>query len=211
MARRINRAGIDLIKRWEGFRSKAYRCSAGVLTIGYGHTTAAGAPRVRSGMTVTRAEAERILVRDLATYERGVLSAIADVPCTDNQFAAMVSLCYNIGPGAFRRSSVAKHMRRGQPDIAATRFAAWNKAGGKVLRGLVRRRADEARLFNTPDGGRMPPSREDTAAAAGAAVSTGAGAMIAARQGIPGDTVLLFGLLAVILIALFLVYRSRKT
>jgi lysozyme len=146
---KTNRAGIDLIKKWEGVKLEAYLCPAGVWTIGYGHTSAAGEPRVVKGMKITAQEAVDILVRDLVKYEAAVNKAITRAP-NDNQFAAMVSLCYNIGPGAFARSSLVKRFNAGDVDGAADAFRMWNKAGGRVLQGLVNRREDEIRLFRAP-------------------------------------------------------------
>jgi lysozyme len=146
---KTNRAGIDLIKRWEGMRLTAYLCPAGVWTIGYGHTSAAGAPKVTQGMRITQEEASDILVRDLVKYESAVTRALTRTP-NENQFAAMVSLCYNVGPGAFAKSSIAKKFNAGDVSGAANAFRLWNKAGGKALQGLVSRREDERRLFLTP-------------------------------------------------------------
>jgi lysozyme len=143
---KMTKAGLDLVKTFEGFRAKSYRCPAGVWTIGYGHTSMAGKPDVKPGMVISKAEGERILMNDLRVYEAGVRSAIK-VNLTPNQYSACVSLCYNIGVGAFRRSSVARFCNRSQWKNAADAFALWNKAGGKVLPGLVRRRAAEAALF----------------------------------------------------------------
>lgn len=142
-------AGIALIKRWEGCRLRAYRCSAGVLTIGYGHTSAAGSPRVYEGMTITQAEADAILVRDLVKYETAVDRALVREP-SQPQFDACVSLCFNIGPGAFSGSSVARHFNAGNIVRAADAFLLWNKAGGRVLPGLEARRQDERKLFLSP-------------------------------------------------------------
>lgn len=180
---RTNKAGLDLIKEFEGWRAKAYKCPAGVWTIGYGHTSMAGPPAVKPGMTITREEGEKILRRDLKIYEDGVKAAIR-VPLNANQFSACVSLCYNIGVGAFRRSSVARFCNAQQWKKAADAFALWNKAGGKVLPGLTRRRAAEIALFtrgtssareeirpevDTPKGKPMLMSTTNAAAAATAA------------------------------------------
>jgi len=147
---KTNQAGVNLIKEFEGFRSKAYKCPAGVLTIGYGHTSAAGTPAVKAGMTISAADGEAILKRDLTKYEAAVSDAIT-IELTPNQFSACVSLCYNIGPGNFAKSSVARFCNKKQFKQAADAFALWNKAGGKVLPGLVRRRAAEAALFSKDD------------------------------------------------------------
>lgn len=147
---KTNQAGVNLIKEFEGFRSKAYKCPAGVWTIGFGHTSAAGSPMVKSGMSVSPEEAEAILRRDLKQYEDAV-SASIKVELTSNQFSACVSLCYNIGAGNFGKSSVVRFCNKKQFKQAADAFALWNKAGGKVLPGLVRRRAAEASLFSKDD------------------------------------------------------------
>jgi lysozyme len=147
---KMTKAGLDLIKEFEGFRSKAYLCPADVWTIGYGHTSMAGPPVVKEGMTVSRAEGDRILKTDLKKYEAFVREAIR-VELTPSQFSACVSLCYNIGGGAFKKSSVARFCNKRQWKNAADAFALWNKAGGRVLPGLVRRRAAEAALFSSDD------------------------------------------------------------
>lgn len=146
---KTNRTAIDIIQRWEGLRLEAYKCPAGIPTIGFGHTSAAGEPKVFMGMKITRQEAADILVKDLVKYEAAVTRALTRVP-NENQFSAMVSLCYNIGPGAFAGSSIAKRFNQGDVEGAAEAFLLWNKAGGQVLKGLVNRRADERKLFLTP-------------------------------------------------------------
>ena len=145
---KINAAGLDLIKRWEGLRLTAYQDSVGIWTIGYGHTAEAGPPAPKTGMKITEKEATDILARDLGQYERAVTKAISVAP-TSNQFAAMTSLCFNIGPTNFAKSSVVRRMNEGNPKAAADAFLLWNKAGGKVLKGLTARREDEKKLFLT--------------------------------------------------------------
>lgn len=145
-----NKAGLDLIKSFEGLRLETYKCSAGVDTIGYGHTSAAGHPKVGKGMKITEAEAEQMLAHDLGKYEDAVEKGLKVTP-TGNQFAAMVSLCYNVGPGNFAKSSVLKKINAGDIKGAAQSFLAWNKAAGKVLAGLTRRREAEKKLFLTED------------------------------------------------------------
>jgi len=146
---KISRTGIELIKKWEGVRLKAYRCSAGVLTIGYGHTSAAGAPQVTEGMTISQQDADDILGRDLVKYEAAVQNTLTR-SANQNQFDACVSLCFNIGGAAFAKSSVARRFNEGDAMGAADAFRFWNKAGGKVITGLVRRRDDERALFLRP-------------------------------------------------------------
>lgn len=135
-------AGISLIKRFEGFRSKAYLCPAGKWTIGYGHTAG-----VKQGMVISEAEGEAILRKDLAIFERFLSDALGETATSQNQWDAMLSLLYNIGPANFRRSSVLRnHLKRRLPE-AANSFLLWNKGGGRVLAGLVKRRQAERQLY----------------------------------------------------------------
>lgn len=152
MTRRINRAGLALIKAFEGLRLAAYRCPAGVWTIGYGHT----GPDVKPGRRITAAEAEALLRGDLDRFESSVERALNGVVTTENQFAALVSLAYNIGLGGFGRSTVLRLHRTGKFTLAANAFLLWVKAGGRSLPGLVRRRTAERALYLKPDEGRTP-------------------------------------------------------
>jgi len=146
--RQINQAGLDLIKRFEGCKLSAYRCPANIPTIGYGHT----GPDVQMGLTITAERAEELLRADLSKFERGVASAATNP--NDNQFAAMVSLAFNIGLGNFLRSSVLSNHNDGDQLSAAHSFHLWRKARVKgVLRelpGLTRRRDAEAALYVKP-------------------------------------------------------------
>lgn len=145
---KTSRDGIALLKKWEGCRLKAYLDPVGIWTIGYGHTSAAGLPKVAAGLIITRQEAEDILVRDLVQYESAVAKALTR-SASQPQFDAMVSLCFNIGPGAFAGSTVVRKFNAGDVAGAADAFRLWNKAGGKVLPGLEFRREDERKLFMT--------------------------------------------------------------
>lgn len=138
--------GLALVKSFEALRLRAYRDPVGVLTIGWGHTSAAGPPPVEEGDVVIEAEAERILEADLARFEDAVNGLTTREP-NQNQFDAMVSLCMNIGAGNFAKSSVLRLFNAGDDEAAADAFAMWTKAGGKVLEGLKRRRKAEAALF----------------------------------------------------------------
>lgn len=139
----------SLVEASEGERLVAYRDCVGVLTIGYGHTSRAGEPAVASGMRITAAEADEILSRDLAVFERGVAAALgksrSDV--TQNEFDALVSLAFNIGLGAFRSSSLLRAYVAGDKTTAARKFLDWNKAGGRVVAGLAARRTRERDWF----------------------------------------------------------------
>lgn len=140
----INKKGLDLIREFEGFSAVAYLCPAGVWTIGYGFTSG-----VREGDTITREQADARLEAEVAHFANGVAAALTR-PANENQLAAMTSLAFNIGIGAFQRSTVLRAHNRGDEEAAARAFSLWNKAGGKVLRGLTRRRASEAALYLEP-------------------------------------------------------------
>lgn len=141
--KRIGQAGFALIKQYEGCRLAAYRCAAGVWTIGYGHTAG-----VHSGMTITQAQADAYLRQDIAKFE-GYVNNPAYVPITEqlnqNQFDALVSFAFNLGAGNLRK--LCKGRTAVQIAQAMTQYC---KANGKVLAGLKRRRAAEQALFNKP-------------------------------------------------------------
>lgn len=144
---KTSRDGIDLIKSFEGLRLNAYPdpgTGGAPWTIGYGATKG-----VRKGMSITEAEAETILKRDLERFERGVERLISGIPTTQSSFDAMVSLAFNIGLGAFQRSSVLRHHRAGNKLRAAASFLLWVKAAGRTLPGLIRRRLAEKRLYES--------------------------------------------------------------
>ena len=139
--RQINQDGLNLIKQWEGLRLEAYLCPAKVWTIGYGHTATA-----KKGMSISEAEAVNLLRGDLAKFQRCVENAIT-VPLNDNQFAALVSFCFNVGEGAFRGSTLLKKLNAGNYDAVSSELPRWNKIGNKVNNGLANRRAAEAGLW----------------------------------------------------------------
>jgi len=143
---KISRKGIDLIKEHEGLRLNAYRDPVSVLTIGYGHTSMAGEPKVYAGQKITRAEALTILHRDINRFAVGMMKFIR-VSLTQGQFDALVSLSFNIGLGAFKKSTLLRKLNAGDFEGAASEFPKWRKAGGRVLPGLVKRRAMEKALF----------------------------------------------------------------
>lgn len=141
-----SKAGLDLIKQFEGLRLKAYKCPADVWTIGYGHTSAAGQPAVKSGMSITEAQANKILAADLGQYEDAINNSVK-VDLTQNQFDALVSFVYNVGIGAFQKSTLLKKLNANQYDAVPGELMKWTKGGGKELPGLVRRRRAEAALW----------------------------------------------------------------
>jgi len=143
MARRINAAGLQLVKDFEGCKLAAYLCPAGVPTIGFGSTGS----HVRMGMRISQGEADELLLEDLERFEEGVERLVGNASTSDNQFAAMVSLAFNIGLDAFAGSTVLKRHKLGNHIGASNAFVRWNKARGKVVPGLIRRREAEARLY----------------------------------------------------------------
>ena len=142
---KISQEGIDLIKHFEGCELESYRCSANVLTIGYGTTK-----NVVEGMKISQHQAEELLMKDLEEFEEYVEDLI-DVPLEQNQFDALVAWTYNLGPTNLKNSSLRKVLNKGAYDDVAEQIKRWNKANGKVLKGLVRRRNAEAELFDGND------------------------------------------------------------
>ncbi len=143
--RPVSRKGLDLIKKYEGLSLKAYRCPAGVLTIGYGHTSS-----VAEGDAITEEQAEKLLRADLRAAEDGVQRLVC-VALSDNQFAALVSFAFNVGLGALSRSTLLSLLNRGWYDQVPAQLLRWTRAGGRVLAGLQRRRRDEAALWSMPE------------------------------------------------------------
>ena len=136
----MSQGGLDnLLKKFEGCKLKAYRCPANVCTIGYGHTSAAGAPQVVDGMIITQADAEDILKRDIVKYEIAVMDLVK-VQLTQNQFDVLVDFAYNAGVGNLKSSTMLKKVNAGDLDAVPAELMKWTKGGGKVLPGLVRRR-----------------------------------------------------------------------
>lgn len=146
----VSTEGRKLIKRFEGCRLKAYRCPAGILTIGYGHTSAAGEPKVYPGMAISESLADGILAKDLVKYENGVKRLLKVYP-TQGQFDALVSFAYNCGEGRLAGSSILARYNRRDFHGAAAAFNSYCKGGGVVLQGLKTRRKAEAALFLRED------------------------------------------------------------
>ena len=131
-----------LLKKFEGCKLTAYRCPANVCTIGYGHTTAAGAPPVKDGMKITQQQADDILSRDLQQYEAAVTMMVHQ-PLTQHQFDVLVDFAYNVGIGNLKSSTLLKKVNAEQFNDVPAELLKWTKGGGKVLPGLVRRRQAE--------------------------------------------------------------------
>lgn len=144
---KLNKAGKDLIKSFEGCKLVAYQCSAGRWTIGYGNTFFEDGKAVKPGDRVTQQKAEQLFELIVGNFADKVAKEIKTI-LTDNQFAAIVSLAYNIGMGNLQKSTLLKkvNFNPNDPTIKAE-FAKWNKAAGKVLTGLTRRREAESKLY----------------------------------------------------------------
>lgn len=174
MALTISEKGLALIKRFEGFRAAPYQCPAGRWTIGYG-STAGVTPDMAA---ISRERADILLRHDILPYERAIRRLIT-VPLTQPQFDALVSFTYNVGEGAFARSTLRKKLNNHDYAGAAQEFHRWTMASGVTLHGLVKRRAAESALF------RKPLAQSRTLAASslgGAAVLGGAAAQDIATQ-----------------------------
>ena len=141
----ISQEGLALIKKFEGCRLKAYRCSANVLTIGYGHTGG-----VKEDDTISQPEAGELLEKDIAKFEEYVNDNVI-VELKQHQFDALVAWTFNLGPGNLRESTMLKKLN--DADYASVPFEMrrWNKAGGKTLDGLIRRRQAEGLLFENKE------------------------------------------------------------
>ena len=138
--------GIALLKEFEGCKLTAYQDSVGVWTIGYGWTQPVDGKPIRAGMTIKQETAERLLKTGLVSYESDV-SRLVKVGMTQGQFDALVSFTYNLGPRSLSTSTLLRKLNAGDYAGAADEFLRWNKAGGKVLNGLTRRREAERALF----------------------------------------------------------------
>lgn len=138
---------LKLIQDFEGFRAESYLCPANVWTIGYGRTEG-----VKPGQKTTREVEMKWLLEEIMQRRLPAVQKLVKVPLTNNEINALISFVYNVGVGAFERSTMRKLLNQGvSREAVANEFDRWNKAGGKVLRGLVRRRTAEKKLFLTPD------------------------------------------------------------
>lgn len=137
--------GYNLIKKFEGLATSAYKCPAGVLTIGYGHT----GKDVIKGMVITELYADELLKADVAKLEHSLIKALNadEIVVNQNQFDALISFSYNLGLTRLVNSTLWRYLKEGNVKAAAGQFIRWNKANGKVLQGLTYRREAEAKLF----------------------------------------------------------------
>lgn len=146
----LNKETLDLIKASEGLRLYAYLDPVNVWTIGYGHTSAAGAPKVTKGMRISKQEAEAILKADLERIYIPAVKRNVRVPLNENQLGALVSFTYNLGETNLKGSTLLRKLNKGDYTGASKEFSKWVNAGGKKLPGLVTRREAERRLFLKP-------------------------------------------------------------
>lgn len=141
-----SQTGIDLIKGFEGKRLVAYDDGVGVWTIGYGTIKYPNGVRVKKGDTCTEVQAETYLKSDLVKFENAI-NRLVKVPLNQNQFDALSSFTYNLGETNLSKSTLLRKLNAKDYKVAADQFLVWNKAGGRVLTGLVRRREAERSLF----------------------------------------------------------------
>lgn len=147
----INAATIALVKKFEGLYLQAYpdpATKAEPWTIGYGHTTAAGLPKVRRGIKIDRKQAEDILMADLTRVDKALITLLRD-SFSDNQRGALISFAFNCGVHALAESTLLRLANAGNIGGAADEFLKWTHANGKVMPGLIKRRAAERALFLT--------------------------------------------------------------
>jgi lysozyme len=194
MTRRISQSGLDLICQWEGLYLTAYHGAAdrpGLLTIGYGHTDAAGPPKVTAGMTITKQQARDILRADLAKVEAAVESLVK-VPLNDNQHAVLVSFAFNVGAGALAGSTLLRKLNSGDYDAVPAELMKWVNANGKRVQGLANRRAAEAGLWvrGAPVASQYvePTVEKKNAALTPEAIAGGAGAVSGVVSAVSGAT-----------------------
>ena len=143
---KTSQSGISLIKGFEGKRLNAYYDGVGVWTIGFGTIKYPNGVRVKKGDTCTEAQAESYLKNDLVKFENAI-NRLVKVPLNQNQFDALASFTYNLGETNLSSSTLLKKLNAKDYTGAADQFPRWNKAGGKVMNGLTRRREAERNLF----------------------------------------------------------------
>ena len=143
----VNARGISIIKTFEGYSPTVYHCPAGIPTIGYGSIWDMDGKRVKASQPkITKAQAETLLLREIHHVERAIRTLIR-VPLNQNQFSALASWTFNLGSGRLQSSTLRTKLNRGDYDGAALEFPKWRRAGGKILQGLVKRRAVEKALY----------------------------------------------------------------
>ena len=220
---RPNKATIKLMHEFEGCRLTAYLCPANVWTIGWGHAaTSVIGPIPKRGMTITQEQADQIFEDDLAIFEKKIFPMFTHKP-SPNVYGACLSLAFNIGTGAFKKSTCLRRLNAGDIEGAAEALQWFNKAGGKTMRGLVRRRTAEAELMLsgqvskalgqeqrlTPDGEKTAMKSTTLAATGVTAVSGATGVATAVGQLEGNSQLLVIGFAALAVLALAWIARER--
>lgn len=200
---KLSNTALDMIKQHEKLMLNAYMPTPNdVPTIGYGHTKG-----VKMGDTITEAEAYALLREDVAWVEDAINTNVS-VSLNQNQFDALASLVFNIGATAFRKSTMLRLINQSDFAGAALQFARWNKQKGKVLRGLTKRRAEEAKLFATPV--RTNVMQSTTVQASAAQMLSGVGTAVGAVSVLNGTAqIVALGLAGVVLLAAVWIMRER--
>ena len=151
---KISANGMELIKRFEGAHFLAYKCPAGIWTIGIGHTGKVGLKKIKENMKITNKQMVSLFKQDIKSFEAAV-NTYVNVPLTQNQFDALVSFAFNEGSGNLKKSTLLKKLNKGDYLAASFEFLKWDKADTdgdgdlEALRGLANRRKAEQALFNT--------------------------------------------------------------
>jgi len=144
---KVNQAGIDLVKAFEGCKLTAYLCPAKIPTIGFGATFYQDGTKVKLGDKITQAQADELLKHHLDTFAERIITYFKK-PLNDNQFSAVLSFSYNLGTGALKSSNLLKKINANPADqTIREEFLKWKYAGGKILPGLERRRIAESKLY----------------------------------------------------------------
>ena len=146
----VSKAAILLIKHHEGVRSRPYCCPAGLWTVGVGHLIGDCKSLPESwNRTFLQEEIDKILKSDLRRFELGLTKLLPNIPLKQNEFDALVSFCFNLGLGCFQRSTIRQALLRGDKEAAMESLMKYCRAGGKVLKGLLNRRKDERKMFES--------------------------------------------------------------
>lgn len=145
----INARGLSIIKTFEGWSPSVYVCPAGVPTIGYGSIWSLDGKRVTMDHpNISKSEGQILLQRELHHIQRAI-GQLVNVPLNTNQYSALASWTFNLGSGRLQSSTLRRKLNRGDYDGASAEFPKWRRAGGKILKGLVIRRAEERKLFDS--------------------------------------------------------------
>ncbi len=144
----VSKRAIKLIKHHEGVRNRPYRCPAGLWTVGVGHLIGDGKSLPESwNRTFTQEEIDTILKKDLIRFEKGVIKLLPNVKLKQHEFDSIISFCFNLGLGCFQRSTIRQALLRNDKEAAMESLVKYCRAGGKILKGLQKRRLDEKQLF----------------------------------------------------------------